>query len=112
MITAGRGCIITMSSISALRGNAGQTAYSASKAALGGLVRSLSKETGMFNVRVNNIAPGLIKTEMISSLNVRKRKLLIEQTALKKAGSVDDISQMVSFLLGEEENTLPDKHLR
>ncbi len=104
MIAAGNGCVITLSSVSALRGNIGQTSYAASKAAQLGLTQSLAREVGRFNIRVNNIAPGLIETEMFSSLSPHACKSLIAQTALRKVGGTDDIARMVSFLLGEGGN--------
>lgn len=111
MITAGNGCVITISSVSALRGNAGQTAYSASKAAHEGLVKSLAREVGIFNIRVNNIAPGLIETNMIDSLAQKRIKLILAQTTLKKFGSIDDISQTISFLLGDGGNYITGQNI-
>lgn len=101
MIATGDGCVIVISSVSALRGNVGQTAYSASKAAQCGLIRSLAREVGLFNVRVNSVVPGLIETDMLASLEPKQRKLLASQTALRKTGCTDDIAQTVSFLLGD-----------
>lgn len=101
MVTAGDGCIINISSVSALRGNPGQTSYSASKAALTGLTQSLTREVGIFNIRVNNIVPGLIGTDMISSLDAKKMKQLLSLTSLRKPGNTDDIAHTVSYLLGD-----------
>ncbi|MES9853291.1 MAG: SDR family NAD(P)-dependent oxidoreductase [Candidatus Thiodiazotropha sp. L084R] len=65
MAENGDGCIINMSSVTAFKGNPGQSNYAATKAALIGMTKSLAMELGRFNVRINAVAPGLIETEMI-----------------------------------------------
>ncbi|AZS50105.1 SDR family oxidoreductase [Entomomonas moraniae] len=104
MIIDGDGCIINISSISGLRGNIGQTSYSASKAAQIGMTKSLAKEVAMFNVRVNSIAPGLVETEMTAELPKKVLDQLIKSTPLRKIGQPDDVAKMVEYLLGEGGN--------
>ena len=74
MVEEGDGVILQMSSVSGFKGNVGQTNYSATKAAMIGMTRSLALELGRFNVRVNAIAPGFITTEMTAEiLNILAR---------------------------------------
>lgn len=94
------GCIININSISGLRGNAGQTNYSASKSGQYGFTKSLAREVGIFNIRVNCIAPGPIETDMISSVPQKTLNQLIKLTPLRKIGNPEDIALMVTFLLG------------
>lgn len=100
MLLQGDGCIINISSIVGLRGNIGQTNYSASKAAQCGLTKSLAKEVGNFNIRVNNIAPGAIETDMIASIPKKKMDEVRRSIPLRKIGQPEDIAMMVAFLLG------------
>lgn len=94
------GCLINLSSVTAIKGNAGQSNYGATKAALIGLTKSLAVELGRFKVRVNAIAPGLIETEMTDKMPENQRKKLVGHVPLGCLGSVDDVSAMVVFLLG------------
>lgn len=74
MLMQRRGSIVMMSSVSAFKGNVGQTAYAASKAAMSGIARSLALEIGRFGIRVNCLAPGLIRTEMLEEIPAQKLK--------------------------------------
>lgn len=95
------GCIININSIAGLRGNVGQTNYAAAKSAQYGFTKSLAREAGNFNIRVNCIAPGLIKTDMLSSVPEKALSQLTKQTPLRKIGEPEDIALMVAFLLGK-----------
>lgn len=95
MIKQRSGCIINMASISGVCGNAGQANYSAAKAGVIGLTKSLAKELASRNIRVNAIAPGFIQTDMTKDLNTEK---IIEHIPLKKLGTPSDISKLVKFL--------------
>lgn len=89
------GAIINMASISGVFGNAGQANYSAAKAGLIGLTKSLAKELGSRNIRVNAVAPGFIKTDMTKDLNLQG---IEEHIPLKRLGEPSDIAKTVKFL--------------
>lgn len=100
MLLEENGCIVSIGSVSALRGNIGQTNYAATKAAVLGFSKSLATEVGRFNIRVNVIAPGIIESDMTQSIPenlVKKWRPLIP---LRKFGGVTDVALMVEFLLG------------
>jgi 3-oxoacyl-[acyl-carrier protein] reductase len=96
------GRIINISSVSGVYGNAGQVNYSASKAGLIGITKSLSKELGGRSITVNAIAPGFIDTEMTRALSDDVRTKAAEKISLKRFGSIDDIANAVCFLAGEK----------
>lgn len=100
MVENDGGCVINLSSVTAIKGNAGQSNYAATKAALIGMTKSLAVELGRFNVRVNAIAPGLIETEMTDKMPEAQRKKLIAHVPLGRLGSVGDVVAMTEFLLG------------
>ena len=100
MIENNDGCIINISSVTALKGNPGQANYGATKAALIGMSKSLALELGRFNIRVNVVAPGLIETEMSDKIPEPQKKKMISNVPMGRLGSVEDVSRMVEFLLG------------
>jgi 3-oxoacyl-[acyl-carrier protein] reductase len=95
------GSIITISSIVGRHGNAGQTNYSASKAGLIGLTKSLAKELGSRGVRANCVAPGYVSTELTSVLPDEARAALLAGTPLGRLGEPQDIARAVRFLAGD-----------
>jgi 3-oxoacyl-[acyl-carrier protein] reductase len=101
MLRRRRGAIVTMSSIVGIHGNAGQTNYSASKAGLIGLTKSLAKEIGSRGVRVNCIAPGYIATELTDVLPESAREALLASTPLGRLGEPEDIARCVRFLVSD-----------
>ncbi|MTI67569.1 MAG: 3-oxoacyl-[acyl-carrier-protein] reductase [Firmicutes bacterium] len=101
MIRKKNGCIINISSVVGITGNPGQCNYSASKAGLIGLTKSLAKEVGKKNIRVNAIAPGFIETEMTDKLNENVIKEYKKNIPLKKLGSPEDIANTVAFLASD-----------
>ncbi len=99
MVRAGGGSIVNMSSVVGLSGNAGQAAYSASKAGLIGLTKSMALEYGSKKIRVNAIAPGFIETEMTENLPEKAKEELISRIALGEMGQGDDIAWGAIYLL-------------
>jgi 3-oxoacyl-[acyl-carrier protein] reductase len=95
------GSIVLMSSIVGASGNAGQAAYAAAKAGLLGLTKSLAKELGSRNIRVNAVAPGLIETAMTEKMPDQAREFLLKQAALGRLGKPEDVSGVVTFLCSE-----------
>ena len=95
------GRIINLSSISGVRGNAGQANYCASKAGVIGMTLSNAKELGKRNITVNAIAPGFIDTDMTMALSEKQRELVLGQISLGRYGSVDDIAKTAAFLASD-----------
>ena len=96
------GNILNISSISAKENNLGRSIYSSSKSAIESLTKSLSKELGRFNIRVNCISPGLIDSEMLrkntSEENINKT---MKRIASQRLGTFEDISKLALFLCSE-----------
>jgi len=101
MVKARSGAIVLVSSIVGVTGNPGQSAYSATKAGLLGLARSLAKELGSRNVRVNAVAPGLIETDMTAKMPEAARALYIQTIPLGRPGNPEDVSGVVTFLCSD-----------
>lgn len=99
MIKNKSGSIINLSSITALDGNEGRSAYGATKSALIAQMKTLSKEVGVFNIRVNCIAPGLIDTEMLLK-NTSKDviEIMKNKISLRRVGRPDEIADLALFL--------------
>ncbi len=95
------GSMVLVTSIVGITGNAGQAAYAASKAGLLGLCKSLAKELGSRNIRVNAVAPGLIETAMVEKMPDAAKEFLIKQAALGRAGKPEDVSGVVAFLCSD-----------
>ncbi|WP_249595316.1 3-oxoacyl-ACP reductase FabG [Peribacillus frigoritolerans] len=95
MINQGHGNIVNISSVSGIKGIEGQTNYSASKAGINGLTKTLAKELGKYKVRVNAICPGFIQSDMTSNLDENR---LLEMIPLRELGSPDDVSELAYFL--------------
>jgi 3-oxoacyl-[acyl-carrier protein] reductase len=96
------GSIVNVSSIVGITGNAGQSNYAAAKAGLFGLTRSLAKELGSRNVRVNAVAPGYIQTDMTSGLPAEVREASLKRVPLGRLGEGADIARAVRFLVSDE----------
>lgn len=94
------GVIINVSSVVGLMGNPGQTNYSASKAGLAGLTKSVARELASRGVRCNAIAPGYIETDMTSDLTDEQTRSLREAIPLERLGGPEDVSGVVRFLAG------------
>lgn len=96
------GIIVNISSIWGIVGAACEVHYSAAKSGVIGLTKALSKELGSSNIRVNCIAPGVIKTDMISDLSEADLESLRQETPLQKIGSKEDIAKAVYFLASDD----------
>ncbi len=95
------GSIINMSSVVGVHGNAAQCNYSASKAGLIGLAKSIGQEMGRKGIRANAIAPGFIDTPMTQALPEEVRKTWIEKIPLHRGGTVEDIANVATFLASD-----------
>lgn len=95
MMKARTGSIVNISSIVGVYGNAGQANYSAAKAGVIGLTKTLAKEFGSRNIRVNAVAPGFIKTSMTEGLDAEKFTQIL---SIKRLGEVEDVAKTVKFL--------------
>lgn len=96
------GKIINISSVSGVVGNAGQANYSASKAGIIGLTKSVAKELGSRGINVNAIAPGFIETDMTDVMSEKAKEAVVAQTILRRTGKAQDIANVASFLASEE----------
>ncbi len=102
MIGARYGRIVNIASVAGLMGNAGQTNYAASKAAVIALARSLAREVGARGITVNAVAPGFIATAMTEKLPDEVKAAYLEIIPLKKFGLPKDVSSAVKFLLSDD----------
>jgi len=102
MIRKRTGSIINMASVVGIHGNAGQANYSASKAGLIGMTKSLALETASRGIRVNAIAPGFIATDMTAVLPDNVKEAMMEKVPLKRMGTPKDISMAALFLASDD----------
>lgn len=102
MIARRAGSIVNISSMWGLRGASCEVTYSATKAALIGLTRSLAMELAPSHIRVNCVAPGVIHTDMVDQLGEETISALCEQTPIGRLGTPEDIAQAVAFLASDK----------
>lgn len=102
MLKQKSGKIINISSLVGVTGNAGQVNYSAAKAGLIGLTKSLAREMAAKNITVNAVAPGYVDTDMIKELPDKVKEQLFESVPMKRAGKPSDIANAVCFLASEQ----------
>ena len=95
------GSIINMSSVVGVSGNAGQCNYSASKAGLIGLAKSIAKEMGPRGIRANCIAPGFIISDMTNALSEEVRDAWVKQIPLRRGGTPEDVANVAVFLASD-----------
>ncbi len=96
------GAIVNIASIVGVMGNFGQANYSASKAGVIGLTKTLAREVASRGIRVNAVAPGFIDTEMTRALDESVRQSLTEQIPLAKLGLPEDVARCVTFLVSDK----------
>lgn len=101
MMKAKRGAILNITSISGLIGLPGQANYSASKAGLIGLTKSVAKEVGRLGVRVNALALGFVETDMTAALPEQNKKQALDMIPLGRFGRVEDVAPTAAFLLSD-----------
>ncbi len=105
MIHKKSGCIINISSIWGIVGASCETVYSISKAGMDALTKSLAKELGPSNIRVNSIAPGVIETDMNSNIDEKIKQEIKNETPLGKIGKTIDIYRCAKWLIDDEFTT-------
>ena len=98
------GKIINISSVSGVLGNAGQSNYSASKAGLIGLTKSIAREFASRGINVNAVAPGFIDTDMTKNMTEDAKRALNGMIPMGKIGNASDVADLVLFLAGEHSN--------
>jgi 3-oxoacyl-[acyl-carrier protein] reductase len=102
MIKQKSGRIINMSSVIGIKGNAGQSNYSASKAGVIGLTKSMAREFASRNINVNAIAPGYIETEMTKKIDEKHKEKIISMIPSGKLGTVEDVAKTAVFLASDD----------
>lgn len=112
MMRARAGRVIFLSSIVGEMGNAGQTAYAATKAALIGVTKSLAREYASRSITVNAVAPGFIDTEMTTAIPEEARKNMLGAIPLGRTGRADEIASVVAFLASDEASYVTGETLR
>lgn len=105
MIHNKKGCIINISSVWGMVGASCETVYSIAKAGIDGMTKSLAKELGPSNIRVNSIAPGIIDTDMNKNLSKEEIDNIIKEIPLEKIGKTLDIAKCVQWLIDDEYTT-------
>jgi 3-oxoacyl-[acyl-carrier protein] reductase len=102
MLSEGRGRVVNVASIIGSTGYSGLSVYGATKASMLGFTRSLAREVGRHGVNVNAVAPGFIATAMTEGLDEAQRGQVARRSALKRLAEVDDVANVVEFLLGDK----------
>jgi 3-oxoacyl-[acyl-carrier protein] reductase len=102
MLRQGSGCIVNISSVHAIRGHSGVAVYSATKAALDGLTRSLARELGPRQIRVNSVAPGYFDSDMVSDMAEEQKRRIARRTPLGRLARIDEVANAVHFLASEQ----------
>ena len=102
MVKARWGRIINIGSVVGLRGNIGQTNYTASKAAINGFTFALAKEVATRNITVNTITPGYIHTDTVDVLSDKQKETIMTWIPMQRFGEVEDISAMVGYLASQK----------
>lgn len=106
------GAIVNISSVIGLMGNAGQTNYSASKAGVIGITKSVAKELASRNVRVNAVCPGFIQTAMTDKLTDEMKAKLVEVIPSRTLGTPQDVANVVLFLASDMSNYVTGETIR
>ena len=102
MLKARWGRIVNVSSIAAFRGNPGQAAYSASKAGLVGMTKSLAREVGSRSITVNAVCPGFVESSMTAGTPGEQRDWYVEMTPVGRFGTAEEVASVIAFLASAE----------
>jgi 3-oxoacyl-[acyl-carrier protein] reductase len=102
MLRQGSGCIVNISSVHAIRGHSGMAVYSATKAALDGLTRSLARELGPRKIRVNSVAPGYFDSDMVGDMDEEQKQRIARRTPLGRLARIDEVASAVHFLSSDQ----------
>ncbi len=102
MMKQKHGSIVNVSSVAGLYGNPGQVNYSASKAAIIGMTKTVAKEYGRKNITCNAVAPGFIHTPMTDVLSDELKEKMLEAVAMRRYGEPEEIASVVSFLVSKD----------
>jgi 3-oxoacyl-[acyl-carrier protein] reductase len=106
------GSIVNLTSVVGEQGNAGQTAYAMAKAGLIGLTKSLAREVGSRNIRVNAVSPGWIETDMTKDLPEAAKKAMAEGAPLGRAGTAREVAEAIAFLASDRAAFITGEVLR
>lgn len=101
MLKRRRGRVVNISSVSGISGLAGQTNYSAAKAGVIGFTKALAKETALFGVAVNAVAPGPVDTEMLDGLDPKQVQRLLQGVPMRRLCTTEEVAKLAAFLLDE-----------
>jgi 3-oxoacyl-[acyl-carrier protein] reductase len=96
------GCVVTISSVAGVHGNAGQTNYSAAKAGVIGFTRALAKEVGRYSIRANVVAPGYIDTAMTDGMDAGTLDRATQGIPLGRIGRPEEVADVVAFLVSDQ----------
>lgn len=102
MLRARWGRIVNVASAAALRGNPGQAAYSASKAGLVGMTKSMAREVGGRGITVNAVCPGFVHTRMTEEQSAENRQRYVQMTPAGRLGTPEEVAAVIAFLCGPE----------
>jgi 3-oxoacyl-[acyl-carrier protein] reductase len=106
MMKQRRGAIVNVASLSGLHGVVGQTNYAAAKGALIALTRSLAREVARSGIRVNCVAPGLVDTDMIATLDPEVKKEMIRAIPMRRAVKPAEVADAIAFMLSDEASAI------
>jgi 3-oxoacyl-[acyl-carrier protein] reductase len=106
MMKQRRGAIVNVASLSGLHGVVGQTNYAAAKGALIAMTKSLAREVARSGIRVNCVAPGLVDTDMIATLDAEVKKEMIRAIPMRRAVKPDEVASTIAFLLSDDASAI------